>query len=63
MEIPMTLTNLERLTIQRADLQYELELLEDDVMPTETDMTAEAIRTVTASIAQLDAIISQAMAS
>ena len=61
----MTLTNLERWTIQRADLQYELELLADDAMPMETEMdsTAEAIRTATATIAQLDVIISQAMAS
>ena len=59
----MTLTNLERWTIQRADLQYELELLADDAMPMEMDSTAEAIRAVTATIAQLDVIISQAMAS
>lgn len=59
----MTLTNLERWTIQRADLQYELELLADEVVPMETDVTAEAIRAATATIAQLDVIISQAMAS
>jgi len=59
----MTLTNLERWTIQRADLQYELELREDGVMSTETYIAAEAVRAVTASIAQLDVIISQAMAT
>jgi len=67
MEMTMTLTDLERWSIQRADLEYELELLESGEVTAADgqgfDSTEEAIHEITASIAKLDGIISRATAN
>lgn len=62
----MMLTNFERWTIRRADLEYELELLESDLFTAPgglgCDISEEEIRLMKRNFAELNGLISQAEA-
>jgi hypothetical protein len=63
----MILTNFERLTIRRADLEYELELLESDLFTATgglaDDISDEEIALMKTNFAELNGLISQAKAN